>query len=174
MDEIRIQCESAHGDYITARRDGRKVVLNTFRTNEYQVNVFVSPSAVRDHARRLIDLADSIDGGGSSVGAPIHVGDRVRVVEDDDCNRAGDFVGRVGTVKEVRDEFTRLPYTVTFGTGDHGDHDGWWRCARVERVDEASTQANPSRSDRILRAKELLPAGASASDLIQLADYLAG
>ncbi|MFD8315935.1 transcription termination/antitermination protein NusG [Kitasatospora purpeofusca] len=174
MDEIRIQCESARGDYILAARDGRKIAFNAYRAGEYQVNAFVSPSAVRDHARRLIALADAIDGGGSSAGVPIHVGDRVRVVEDDDCNRAGDFVGRVGTVKEVRDASSRLPCTVTFGAGDHGARDGWWRCARVERADEESIQAAPSRSYLILRAKELLPAAASADDLIKLADYLAG
>ncbi|MET7939674.1 phiSA1p31-related protein [Streptomyces sp. NPDC005302] len=71
--------------------------------------------------------------------APLKVGDRVRVVEDDEYARTGEFVGKVGTLKTEYDPNNRLRYLVEFGDGSgrHGDADnGTWKVASVERADE--------------------------------------
>jgi ribosomal protein L21E len=67
---------------------------------------------------------------------PAKVGDRVRVVRDSDGYRSGQFVGRVGVLERVDEYSTDLPNLVRFGDGKglHGDDNGRWWCAQVERV----------------------------------------
>jgi hypothetical protein len=72
----------------------------------------------------------------SAIGAPaVKVGDRVRVVWDSDGYRSGQYVGKTGVVVSI-DSDAELVYKVRFGdgTGDHGDANGHWFCAEVERV----------------------------------------
>lgn len=70
----------------------------------------------------------------------IKVGDRVRVTDDDGGGR-NRFNGRVGTVKELHGEDASLPYLVEFGDGRgrHGDENGQWNCAAVERIGDSDT-----------------------------------
>ncbi|WP_228973429.1 phiSA1p31-related protein [Streptomyces sp. DH12] len=71
-------------------------------------------------------------------GGCVNVGDRVRVVVADPefCPaEESTFVGRVGTVTELKKEMS-LPYKVRFGDGPHGAPDGYWWCQEVELLTE--------------------------------------
>jgi hypothetical protein len=72
--------------------------------------------------------------------APIKVGDRVRVT-DDDGGGANRFNGRIGTVTTLHGEGSSLPYLVEFGNGRgfHGELNGTWNCRSVERVEDETT-----------------------------------
>ncbi|MCQ6554755.1 phiSA1p31-related protein [Streptomyces sp. C10-9-1] len=68
----------------------------------------------------------------------IKVGDRVRVIRDDPRTKTGEFVGRTGTVRTVRDvDGTRrsLPYRVKLDDpSGTWDDDSWW-VTEVELLD---------------------------------------
>ncbi|MFD8595406.1 phiSA1p31-related protein [Kitasatospora sp. NPDC059646] len=69
----------------------------------------------------------------------LKVGDRVRVVEDDPNYDTGRFVGLIGTLAGSGSDGGTTPFKVRFGDGEHGDTNGTWYCAKVERVtDEPS------------------------------------
>ncbi|MFB7114072.1 phiSA1p31-related protein, partial [Streptomyces sp. NPDC056291] len=63
----------------------------------------------------------------------IKVGDRVRVVKDDETLRTGQFVGKVGVINRLNSS-SRLPYSVRFDEGQDAPH-LTWNVAEVERVD---------------------------------------
>nr|WP_237518845.1 phiSA1p31-related protein [Streptomyces sp. SID5910] len=74
----------------------------------------------------------------TKVEAPaVKVGDRVRVVKDDESFDPGKFVGLVGTLVGYGTAGGPTPYKVSFGAdgGRHGDPvNGYWFCAEVEPV----------------------------------------
>ncbi|MEU1200170.1 hypothetical protein ABZ446_28645 [Streptomyces sp. NPDC005813] len=139
MTEYTAECAIVSEDTITARQSGSRIELEP-STRE---GVFLDPAEARTFARGIIALADEIDGGEATVKpAPARTpreDDKVRVVEDDSTNRAGEFVGKVGTLKRIRNDYFRLRYLVEFGDGSgrHGDPvNGRWNVADVELVDE--------------------------------------
>ncbi|MGV9546819.1 phiSA1p31-related protein [Streptomyces ardesiacus] len=72
----------------------------------------------------------------------VKVGDRVRVVKDDESVDPGEFVGLIGTVSGRGTEGGSTPYRVSFGTGlgRHGDPvNGHWFCAEVVPVTDEDT-----------------------------------
>ncbi|MGW1268151.1 hypothetical protein [Streptomyces sp. NPDC002491] len=110
----------------------------------------------------------------------IKVGDKVRVLKDDDL-RAGEYVGKTGIVADVYPG-ERLAYNVQFGDGSgrHGDRDnGYWNVAEVELVDEPAdvAEASPARSPFVVHideAKRLLDGtDHSGADVVRLAEILA-
>ncbi|MFD5198856.1 hypothetical protein ACFWM7_01535 [Streptomyces sp. NPDC058375] len=169
MTECKIECRYNRSDIITAHAANGEIWFEPGSDN-------VSPSLAdaRTFARGILSLADEVDGGEEKAEpAPDSrpkVGDRVIVVEDDPNGLTGTFVGLVGTLTND-DGGACVPYLVKFGEGSHGDVDGQWYCRRVEKVaDEpaslpAATITTPTREAYLHRA---------ASDLIELADYLAG
>ncbi|MFD4234249.1 hypothetical protein [Streptomyces sp. NPDC058542] len=196
MTEYIAQCRYNPSDTITARVEDGAVWLVPGPDN-------VSPStdAARTFARGILALADEADGGEvrTEPAPDTHpkVGDQVIVIEDDPGVRTGEFVDLVGTLTEIGPERC-TPYLVKFGGGFHGAADGSWYCQRVEKVaDEPEPLAdwekdllssapkvgdqvrvvsaiNHTREAYLHRAAELLGINPSASDLIELADYLAG
>ncbi|MFE3144771.1 phiSA1p31-related protein [Streptomyces scopuliridis] len=68
--------------------------------------------------------------------APIAVGDRVRVTEDDPYSRTGEFVGQRGTVRRLNGS-SRLPYHVEFDAGQGAPHTRW-NVTSVEKITDES------------------------------------
>ncbi|WP_425837417.1 phiSA1p31-related protein [Streptomyces fractus] len=68
----------------------------------------------------------------------IKVGDRVRVVKDDELVNKGVFVGLTGVIARLNPPTRRLPYTVRFDAGQ-GARLALWNVAEVELVDDAAT-----------------------------------
>jgi hypothetical protein len=81
--------------------------------------------AVLEVLKERGDLADEKD-------RPLKVGDRVRVLEDDPDVRHGEFVGKVGVLRDVG-RLRSAPYLVEFDADQYAPHP-LWNCARVERV----------------------------------------
>ncbi|MYW28212.1 hypothetical protein [Streptomyces sp. SID2119] len=173
MTEYKIECRYNRSDTITVLAEDGEIWFKPGSDN-----VSPTPDAARTFARGILALADEVDGGAAKA-EPAEdtrpkVGDRVIVVEDDPDDRTGEFVGLVGTVVSVNGGFS-TPFKVKFGDGHHGRADGYWWCRGVKPASPAAdTITTPTREAYLHRAAELLGANPSASDLIELADYLAG
>jgi hypothetical protein len=185
--EYTIRCNSGVGDVIVAYRESGSdsVKLKGTRSGEFAIDTYATSDTARTFARGILALADEIDGGEVAEAAPPArtpvVGDKVRVAEDDAFNRRGEFVGLVGTLKEIRSSARRLPYYVEFGTGSgkHGDPvNGKWYCAKVELVDEPDTAPDPEpslsvRGEFVVEAQALLVGKEyTAMDLVTVAAFL--
>ncbi|MGW2515017.1 phiSA1p31-related protein [Streptomyces scopuliridis] len=83
--------------------------------------------------------------------APIVVGDRVRVTEDDPYARTGEFVGMLGTVRRLNHPL-RLPYNVEFDA-DQGAPYTRWNVTSVEKISDESVRVPVGTRVRIDRAK---------------------
>ncbi|MCM2391745.1 phiSA1p31-related protein [Streptomyces albipurpureus] len=70
---------------------------------------------------------------------PVKVGDRVRVLKDDQNLRPGEFSGKTGTVRNIRAD-SSLPYKVEFASDQGTPYNSWW----VEDVEKIAT---PDKSD---------------------------
>ncbi|WP_329168369.1 KOW motif-containing protein [Streptomyces sp. NBC_01267] len=122
MTKYTAPCDVTPDDTVTAFKDARHVIL----TPSTRVDVCLTPTAARTFARGILALADEIDGGETPEPARApRVGDRVRVLEDDPGNRAGEFVGKVGTLLSVDKASEYTPYCVQFGDGT-GYYGKWW------------------------------------------------
>jgi hypothetical protein len=126
----------AVGDEVTLTtcRDGARytVEYGPFDDRDVYVVRRVDEPADPDDVRTFTALASVM----RKAKAPaVKVGDRVRVVWDSDGYRSGQYVGKTGVVVSI-DSDAELVYKVRFGdgTGDHGDANGHWFCAEVERV----------------------------------------
>ncbi|WP_406324031.1 hypothetical protein [Streptomyces niveus] len=123
--------------------------------------------------------------------APLTVGDRVRVVVDDPDERQGKFVGLTGELMSIdSSDGDSIPYLVRFGPGEHGDTDGAWYCAKVEKVvSDAPSAADvsftpgdvstipvvfPDRVALLEEANRHIGQPARAEDVLAVARFLAG
>jgi hypothetical protein len=182
------ECAIDPADTITATRSSNRVELEP----SGRVEVYLDPADARIFARGILALADEVDGGEVAEAATpetraLQVGDRVRVVKDDPDTRAGEFVGKVGTLTAADPRSgSALPYVVAFGdgTGRHGDAvNGKWCVADVKLVEEPAEPATTPepisvvslRGDLVTQAKTLLAdvMHTSAADVIDLAKFLA-
>ncbi|EHM24268.1 hypothetical protein SPW_7362 [Streptomyces sp. W007] len=170
MTEYIAQCRAGRHDKITARTDGGTVELAATHYGEHKMETFLSADAARTFARGILALADEVDGGEAKAEpadvAPRmpDIGDRVRVLMDG-ANSAEVASGDVFTVTSV-------------GRSDFNTDAGWYfRPGDVEILPvspSAAASTTFTREAYLHRAAELLGATPSASDLIELANYLAG
>lgn len=171
MTEYIAQCKAGRYDKITARTDGSSLVeLVATSRGKHMMETYLNPADARTFARGILALADEVDGGegkaepADAVPPMPNVGDRVRVLTDD-ANNAEVATGDVFTVTSV-------------GRSDFNTDAGWYfRPVDVEILPfSPATVAitRPTREAYLHQAAELLGANPSASDLIELADYLAG
>ncbi|MFI8084320.1 hypothetical protein ACIF6L_26400 [Kitasatospora sp. NPDC086009] len=160
MNEIKAQCRVRAGDYILAERDVETISLHAFRRDDAVMSAFLEPGPAREFARRLLALADEIDGG-VTTDRPLRVGDRVRITE-----LGHGWYGQVGHLRQI--DTDSCPYLVQL---DELEYDRRWT-THVERVIDEPTAL--TRAELLERVKALLPPSATADDLIKLADYLAG
>ncbi|MET9126932.1 phiSA1p31-related protein [Streptomyces sp. NPDC004528] len=118
---------------LTTRRGAKATVeYGPFDDRDVYLVKLVDEPADEDEVRTFTALASVM-----RADEPIKVGDKVRVT-DDDGGGACRFNGLVGTVMTVHPSYDRLRYLVEFGDGrgHHGDLNGRWNCAAVERVDD--------------------------------------
>ncbi|MGW6638519.1 hypothetical protein [Streptomyces cyaneofuscatus] len=176
MTENMIECASGVGDTIDVQEsDSGGLRFVARRHGDFKSDLFASRADARTFARGILALADEVDGGDATVepapavkiGDPQMptVGDRVRVLTDD-ANHAEVAMGDVFTVTSI-------------GRSDFLTDAGWYfRTEDVEILPAEPTTATvtrPTREAYLHRAAELLGATrTTASELIRLADYMAG
>lgn len=120
------------GDIVTlTTRDGARATVEygPFDNQPVYVVKLVEPPA-DDSPRTFTALASMME-----ATEPVKVGDRVRViVADPGSSLSAKFTGRIGVLSKDDGHRSRTQYLVKFGSGFHGDDDGTWYCASVEKV----------------------------------------
>lgn len=114
---------------------GGKLVAGPFRSEYHDEPIWVVEKPNGTHMTPTQNSLTKVEA------SAVKVGDRVRVVEDSDGYRSGEYVGMVGTLERI-DEGADLAHLVRFGDGSgiHGDKDnGRWWCERVEPVADEDT-----------------------------------
>lgn len=134
MTQHTATCRISSADEMVARIDESDIEIAARQDDAYQMTVFLRPSVARTWARGILALADEIDGGEATNEAPTlkripQIGDRVRVVRNSPEDGVTN-VGREGTLADIDDGDSVMPYRVRFVE----DAYGWW-CAEVEYVD---------------------------------------
>ncbi|OSC76477.1 hypothetical protein B5180_01600 [Streptomyces sp. BF-3] len=184
-------CHDAH-EQIRANHNGVTIMLHAFDGEENLITPFLRADDARTFARGILALADEVDGGEVKPASdrPIQVGDRFRVtVPHLDCSVVkvgdvavvdhfvdgpqGDFRVRVG-----EDIWRFGPDNIGNGlepiTDDSEPLADWEKDLLEPDSPAIAAITTPTREAYLHRAAELLGANPSASDLIELADYLAG
>ncbi|MFJ6237987.1 hypothetical protein ACIQH0_28355 [Streptomyces griseus] len=185
MTEYKIECQSDLRDTLEAFRDGGDIALYSRQDGTLKVSVYASPADARTFARGILALADEMDGGEETAKPTTDsrpkVGDILRITEDYPRNAPVE-VGDVITVTAVDYDNLSGPDHIRFlADGDKpGDYQWFVPLSAVEPVadepDGTSATAKSSRA-RLLEAAMDAMSGSNtytASDLIELADYLAG
>lgn len=180
------ECAIDSADTITATRSSNRVELEPSSRTE----VYLDPDDARTFARGILALADEIDGGEAKEEAPAparapQIGDKVRILKDDPYTQAGEFVGRTGVLRAVKDGVRTVPYRVRLDDPSGTWDDGSWWVAEVELVDEPAepladwerdlmgvTTSSPFAA-HITEAKRLLTdTDHTGADVIRLAEIL--
>lgn len=179
MTEYTATCRISSDDEIVAA-PGQANSIHLTPTGTY---VELTTNAARTFARGILALADELDGvEAPAVDVRPKVGDRVRVVEDDPCNRPGEFVGKIGTLTSLDPEgWTRFRVQFGDGTGRHGDAaNGTWCVNEVEPAPEdesaeMSTDEPANSRAMYLKQAEDMASGYidNAYDLVAVARFLA-
>lgn len=183
MTEYIAQCRAGQYDKIVARIDGDSVELAATSHGEHQMETYLIPDDARTFARGILALADEVDGGEAkaepATDSRPKVGDLLRITKDYP-RHAPVKTGDVITVASVDydDRYAAEDHVRFLADGDKpGDYEWFVPLSAVEPIDEPESSAavtRPTREAYLHQAAELLGANPSASDLIELADYLAG
>ncbi|MFC8583198.1 phiSA1p31-related protein [Streptomyces sp. NPDC057217] len=112
--------------------EGGKLIAGPFRSNYHETPWWVVETANGAH---MAPTENSLTK--AEPAREIKVGDRVRVVKDDEWTQTGEFVGRLGRVLEIREDGRSLPFRVKLDDPSGTWDDGAWWCTEVELVDEA-------------------------------------
>ncbi|GGY88988.1 hypothetical protein CP967_31370 [Streptomyces nitrosporeus] len=183
MTEYKIECIGDPRDTLEAFNDGEDIIFFSRHDGSTKVSVYVSPADARTFARGILALADEVDGGEAEPAPDSRprVGDRLRVTKNNPRSAPAE-TGDIITVSAVDYDDPNSEDCIRYlAAGDEpGDYQWFVPLSAVEPVSDepesTSETAKPSRA-RLLEAAMDAMSGSgtyTASDLIELADYLAG